>query len=36
MWAELLLARRWWLTFVFKQVELHAEETHGFAEGVRR
>lgn len=24
------------LTFVFKQVELHAEEAHGFAKGVRR
>lgn len=35
-WAELWRAERRRLTFVFKQVELHAEETHGLAEGVRR
>lgn len=35
MWAELWHAKTRRLTFVFKQVELHAEETHGLAEGVR-
>lgn len=34
--AELRHGERRRLTFIFKQVELHAEETHGLAEGVRR